>query len=226
MRIAVIADDLTGALDTGVQFRLWGYTVQLTDTPENSAAEVTIINTDTRNKTPPASLSSHVLGGHEAPSGPRHHPYPVQGDHGPPHHRERVLTTINIAHDACLSLGIENPRIAVAGLNPHSSDGGIFGDEEETIIRPAIEKARERGLKVEGPVPADTVFGKAAGGLYDIVVAMYHDQGHIPVKLLGMKYDEATGRWESVSGVNITLGLSFIRTSVDHGTAYGKAGRR
>jgi len=139
---------------------------------------------------------------------------------------ERVLSTINIAQDACLSLGIENPRIAVAGLNPHSSDGGIFGDEEETIIRPAIEKAQERGLNVEGPVPADTVFGKAAGGLYDMVVALYHDQGHIPVKLLGMKYDEATGRWESVSGVNITLGLSFIRTSVDHGTAYGKAGRR
>jgi 4-hydroxythreonine-4-phosphate dehydrogenase len=139
---------------------------------------------------------------------------------------ERVLSTINVAHDACLSLGIENPRIAVAGLNPHSSDGGIFGDEEETIIRPAIEKALERGLKVEGPVPADTVFGKAAGGLYDMVVALYHDQGHISVKLLGMKYDEAAGRWESVSGVNITLGLSFIRTSVDHGTAYGKAGRR
>ncbi len=92
--------------------------------------------------------------------------------------------------------------------------------------RPAIEKALERGLNVEGPVPADTVFGKAAGGLYDMVVALYHDQGHIPVKLLGMKYDEAAGRWESVSGVNITLGLSFIRTSVDHGTAYGKAGRR
>jgi 4-hydroxythreonine-4-phosphate dehydrogenase len=139
---------------------------------------------------------------------------------------ERVLSTINIAQEACLSLGIENPRIAVAGLNPHSSDGGIFGDEEETIIRPAIEKAQERGLNVEGPVPADTVFGKAAGGLYDMVVALYHDQGHIPVKLLGMKYDEAAGRWESVSGVNITLGLSFIRTSVDHGTAYGKAGRR
>jgi len=139
---------------------------------------------------------------------------------------ERVLTTINIAQEACLSLGIENPRIAVAGLNPHSSDGGIFGDEEETIIKPAIEKAQERGLNVEGPVPADTVFGKAAGGLYDMVVALYHDQGHIPVKLLGMKYDEASGRWESVSGVNITLGLSFIRTSVDHGTAYGKASRR
>ncbi len=139
---------------------------------------------------------------------------------------ERVFSTINIAHDACTSLGIENPRIAVAGLNPHSSDGGIFGDEEERIIKPAIEKALEEGLNVDGPVPADTVFGKAAGGQYDIVVALYHDQGHIPVKLLGMKYDGATGKWESVSGVNVTLGLSFIRASVDHGTAYGKAGRR
>jgi len=139
---------------------------------------------------------------------------------------ERVLSTIHIGQDACLSLGIEKPRIAVAGLNPHSGDGGIFGDEEERVITPAIMKAVDEGLNVDGPVPADTVFGKAAGGQYDIVVALYHDQGHIPVKLLGMRYDESTGRWESVSGVNITLGLSFIRTSVDHGTAYGKAGRR
>jgi len=139
---------------------------------------------------------------------------------------ERVLSTVHIGQDACLSLGIENPRIAVAGLNPHSGDGGIFGDEEERVITPAIMKAVDEGLNVDGPVPADTVFGKAAGGQYDIVVALYHDQGHIPVKLLGMRYDASTGRWESVSGVNITLGLSFIRTSVDHGTAYGKAGRR
>jgi 4-hydroxythreonine-4-phosphate dehydrogenase len=139
---------------------------------------------------------------------------------------ERIYTTIHIAHDACLSLGIENPRIAVAGLNPHSGDGGLFGDEEARIITPAINTALNEGLNVDGPVPPDTVFGKAVGGQYDIVVALYHDQGHIPVKLLGMKYDEATGKWDSVSGVNITLGLKFIRTSVDHGTAYGKAGRR
>ncbi len=139
---------------------------------------------------------------------------------------ERIYTTIHIAHDACLSLGIENPRIAVAGLNPHSGDGGLFGDEEARIITPAINTALNEGLNVDGPVPPDTVFGKAVGGQYDIVVALYHDQGHIPVKLLGMKYDETTGKWDSVSGVNITLGLKFIRTSVDHGTAYGKAGRR
>jgi len=139
---------------------------------------------------------------------------------------ERIGTTIRIANNACISLGIEHPRIAVAGLNPHSGDGGLFGDEEERIIQPAIDAARAEGLNVDGPVPPDTVFGKAAGGLYDIVVALYHDQGHIPVKLIGMKYDDATGQWDSVSGVNVTLGLRFIRTSVDHGTAYGKAGRR
>ncbi|MCJ7731869.1 4-hydroxythreonine-4-phosphate dehydrogenase PdxA, partial [Candidatus Bathyarchaeota archaeon] len=139
---------------------------------------------------------------------------------------ERIYTTIRIAQEACLSLGIGKPRIAVAGLNPHSGDGGLFGDEEARIITPAIEKTRLEGLDVDGPVPPDTVFGKAAGGQYDIVVALYHDQGHIPVKLLGMKYDEATGKWDSVSGVNITLGLKFIRTSVDHGTAYGKAGKK
>lgn len=137
----------------------------------------------------------------------------------------RIETTIHIAQNACTSLGIKHPRIAVAGLNPHSGDGGIFGDEEARIIQPAIDAARAEGLDVEGPVPPDTVFGKAAGGQYDIVVALYHDQGHIPVKLIGMKYDEETGQWGSVSGVNVTLGLSFIRTSVDHGTAYGKAGR-
>ncbi|MCW4048882.1 MAG: 4-hydroxythreonine-4-phosphate dehydrogenase PdxA [Candidatus Bathyarchaeota archaeon] len=137
----------------------------------------------------------------------------------------RIETTIHIAHNVCRSLGIKNPRIAVAGLNPHSGDGGLFGDEETRIIQPAIDAGKEVGLIVDGPVSPDTVFGKAAGGQYDIVVAMYHDQGHIPVKLLGMKYDNATGQWGSVSGVNVTLGLKFIRTSVDHGTAYGKAGR-
>ena len=139
---------------------------------------------------------------------------------------ERIGATIRIANNACTSLGIKHPRIAVAGLNPHSGDGGLFGDEEARIIQPAIDAARAEGLDVDGPVPPDTVFGKAAGGQYDIVVALYHDQGHIPVKLIGMKYDDETGQWGSVSGVNVTLGLSFIRTSVDHGTAYGKAGRR
>jgi 4-hydroxythreonine-4-phosphate dehydrogenase len=139
---------------------------------------------------------------------------------------KKVLKTIKIAYDACQSLRIENPKIVVSGLNPHSSDGGIFGNEEEKIIKPAIKTAVKEGINVEGPISADTVFGKAAGGQYDIVVALYHDQGHIPVKLLGMKYDETKGGWETVSGVNITLGLKFVRTSVDHGTAYGKAGKK
>jgi len=93
-------------------------------------------------------------------------------------------------------------------------------------ITPAIDDARKLGLDAEGPIPADTVYGKAAGGAYDIVVAMYHDQGHIPVKFAGFKWEADEGGWGSVSGVNVTVGLPFIRTSVDHGTAYGKAGRR
>ena len=140
--------------------------------------------------------------------------------------RERVLRTIKLADQAARSLGVERPRIAVAGLNPHSGEGGLFGSEEVEAIRPAVEEARGLGFTVEGPMPADTVFVKAAGGAYDMVVAMYHDQGHIPVKLTGFKWSKDSGRWESVKGVNITIGLPFIRTSVDHGTAYGKAGRR
>jgi 4-hydroxythreonine-4-phosphate dehydrogenase len=140
--------------------------------------------------------------------------------------KERILSTIMVAHNAVKSLGIAEPRIGVAGLNPHSSDGGLFGDEERENIQPAIEKAVKKGIKAEGPVPPDTVFGKALGGLYDVVVAMYHDQGHIPVKLAGFRWDEAKGDWGAMGGVNVTLGLPFIRTSVDHGTAYGRAGRR
>lgn len=140
--------------------------------------------------------------------------------------RERVLKTIKLAESAARSLGAERPRIAVAGLNPHCGEGGLFGSEEIEAIRPAVDEARSLGLMVEGPIPADTVFGKGSGGAYDIVVAMYHDQGHIPVKLTGFRWSEESGRWESVRGVNVTVGLPFIRTSVDHGTAYGKAGRR
>jgi len=140
--------------------------------------------------------------------------------------RERVLRTIELADSAVRGLGVERPRIAVAGLNPHIGEGGLFGSEEAESIKPAVDEARALGLMVEGPMPADTVFAKAAGGSYDVVVAMYHDQGHIPVKLAGFKWSEDAGRWESMGGVNMTVGLPFIRTSVDHGTAYGKAGRR
>ena len=140
--------------------------------------------------------------------------------------KDRVFKKIRVAHEAAQALGFESPRIGVAGLNPHAGEGGLFGREEIDVISPAVEEARKAGMLVEGPVPPDTVFSKALGGVYDVVVAMYHDQGHIPVKLQGFRLDEKTGLWEDVSGVNMTVGLPFIRTSVDHGTAYGKAGRR
>ena len=138
--------------------------------------------------------------------------------------KERVLDVINIANQACINLGIENPRIAVAGLNPHCGENGLFGTEEIEEIIPAIEAAKKEGMNVFGPIPADTVFSKARGGMYDIVVTMYHDQGHIPLKLLGFVYDKNLNKWKEVSGVNITLGLPIIRTSVDHGTAFDQAG--
>lgn len=134
--------------------------------------------------------------------------------------KKRVLKTIELAHKACKNIGIDNPRIGVAGLNPHSGENGLFGWEEQREIIPAIEAARETGIDAIGPIPADTIFSKARGGVYDIVVAMYHDQGHIPLKVVGFQYDEAKKGWKTISGVNITLGLPIIRTSVDHGTAF------
>lgn len=139
--------------------------------------------------------------------------------------KDRVYKVIHIADDACKSLGIDKPRIAVAGLNPHAGENGMFGTEEIEEITPAIEMARADGLDVDGPIAPDTVFSKARGGMYDIVVVMYHDQGHIPLKVIGFVYDEAQQKWKSVTGVNITLGLPIIRVSVDHGTAFGKAGK-
>ncbi len=140
--------------------------------------------------------------------------------------RERILKTIRLAHDTLRDLGIENPRIAVAGLNPHRGESGLFGREEIDEITPAIDEARRMGIDVTGPLPPDTVFVRARGGAFDIVVAMYHDQGHIPVKMAGLEWDQATGKWTAVGGVNVSVGLPIVRTSVDHGTAYGKAGRR
>ena len=138
--------------------------------------------------------------------------------------KDRVYKVIKLGYDTLKRLGIENSRIAVAGLNPHAGESGLFGREEIEEIEPAIKQAQREGLSVEGPIPPDTVFSKMQGGQYDIVVVMYHDQGHIPTKLLGFQYDEKTKTWDSVSGVNITLGLPIIRVSVDHGTAFGKAG--
>ena len=139
--------------------------------------------------------------------------------------KERVLEVIRIANKACKDLGIENPKVGVAGLNPHSGENGLFGDEEILEIIPAINQAKQEGIIVEGPIPPDTIFSKAKGGMYDIVVAMYHDQGHIPLKVLGFVYNQKEQKWDAVSGVNITLGLPIIRVSVDHGTAFDQAGK-
>ena len=137
--------------------------------------------------------------------------------------RERVLKTIRLAQKTMTGLGRRDARIAVAGLNPHAGEDGLFGDEEKQSIVPAIEAARAEGMTVVGPLPADTLFSRARGGEFDIVVAMYHDQGHIPVKTLGFNYDETTKRWTGLSGVNVTVGLPFLRVSVDHGTAFDRA---
>ena len=122
---------------------------------------------------------------------------------------ERIKTVVNIADTFLRRVGFDKPRIAVAGVNPHAGENGLFGDEEITIVSPAIAEIKQQGIDVYGPCPPDTVFLQAYEGQYDMVVAMYHDQGHIPLKLLGF-YD----------GVNITAGLPFIRTSADHGTAF------
>ncbi len=128
---------------------------------------------------------------------------------------QNILKTIRITYSALkTSFSINSPRIAVAGINPHAGEGGLFGDEESQIILPAIEKARTLGIDASGPLPPDTVFYRARKGEFDAVIAMYHDQGLIPIKLLSFG-----------GAVNITLGLPIIRTSVDHGTAYDIAGK-
>jgi 4-hydroxythreonine-4-phosphate dehydrogenase len=138
---------------------------------------------------------------------------------------ERLRKVIDLTHAALRDLDIAEPHIAVAALNPHAGEGGLFGREDIDVSAPTIAHCNEAGLHVSGPVPGDTVFVKLRAGQFDAVVAMYHDQGHIPVKLLGFEVDPATGRWEALSGVNITLGLPIIRTSVDHGTAFDIAGK-
>lgn len=137
---------------------------------------------------------------------------------------ERVYSVIKHAQEACRILGIDQPRIGVAGLNAHCSENGLFGNEEINEIIPAIRRAKSEGICVTGPVPPDTVFVKAMANDFDIVVAMYHDQGHIPLKLCGFKKDPNTEQFTQMSGVNATIGLPIIRTSVDHGTAFDKAG--
>ena len=123
--------------------------------------------------------------------------------------KERIEKVTELADQSMEKLLGRSPRIAVAGLNPHAGENGLFGNEEAMEIIPAVKNLKARGINIDGPVPPDTVFLKAVNGKYDVVVAMYHDQGHIPLKLLGFS-----------TGVNITVGLPFIRTSVDHGTAF------
>lgn len=127
---------------------------------------------------------------------------------------EGIVNKIRLANGAMGALGFEKPRLAVAGLNPHGGEGGIFGDEEELYIAPAVRQARQEGIEVSGPLPADTVFYHAYHGRFHGVVCMYHDQGLIPLKMIA--FDR---------GVNVTLGLPIIRTSVDHGTAFDIAGK-
>ncbi|UOF94146.1 MAG: 4-hydroxythreonine-4-phosphate dehydrogenase PdxA [Bordetella sp.] len=121
----------------------------------------------------------------------------------------KELSAIEMANNACIQLGIKHPKVAIAALNPHASEGGKFGIEESKFILPAIRLAQKKGINATGPWPSDTVFMKAHQGDFDIVVAQYHDQGLIPIKYLGLNH-----------GVNITIGLPFVRTSVDHGTAF------
>ena len=138
--------------------------------------------------------------------------------------KDRVLDVIRMSHEACKDLGIENPKVAVAGLNPHCGEGGLFGDEEIKEIAPAIEAAKAEGIDASGPFPPDSIFSKLRGGWYDIVVCMYHDQGHIPLKVVGFVYNQKEGKWDAVEGINLTLGLPIVRVSVDHGTAFDQAG--
>lgn len=140
--------------------------------------------------------------------------------------KDRVLEVIRIANDACKAIGITEPKIGVAGLNPHCGENGMFGVEEIEEIQPAIDAAMEEGICIpeKKPTPPDSIFSKALGGWYDIVVAMYHDQGHIPLKVKGFVYNKSLKKWDAVAGVNVTLGIPVIRVSVDHGTGFDLAG--
>jgi 4-hydroxythreonine-4-phosphate dehydrogenase len=139
--------------------------------------------------------------------------------------KERIIEVIELLHNGLIQLGETNLKIGVAGLNPHAGDSGLFGTEDDQEILPAVQEALKAGYDVEGPIPADTLFSKASTGYYGGIVAMYHDQGHIPFKLTGFKWNAQKQQMDSVKGVNITMGLPIIRTSVDHGTAFEIAGK-
>jgi len=139
--------------------------------------------------------------------------------------KERVLSVIRLTNETLKHMGVEGAKIAVAGLNPHAGEEGLFGEEDRREIAPAVVEARAEGIDVEGPIPPDTIFPKLKGRLYDAVVVMYHDQGHIPVKLLGFSVKKKGMDWSQMGGINLMMGLPVIRTSVDHGVAFGKAGQ-
>lgn len=139
--------------------------------------------------------------------------------------KARIIEVTELIADACRQFGIDHPHIGIAGLNPHCSENGLFGWEEAQEIIPAVEELKARGFNVDGPIPPDSIFAKAKCGKYDGVVAQYHDQGHIPLKVLGFNWDSETGKMLPQRGVNITLGLPIIRVSVDHGTAFDVAGK-
>ena len=128
--------------------------------------------------------------------------------------KQRIIEVIELSHDVCKRFGIRRPKIGVAGLNPHAGEGGLLGHEEQRIIAPAVRRAARKGINAIGPLPADTLFHKAYHGEFDAVVAMYHDQGLAPLKMIAFD-----------TGVNLTLGLPFVRTSPDHGTAFDIAGK-
>ena len=147
---------------------------------------------------------------------PAAHPIRVRRPRGDANRvtRERLETTIALAHAELPRFGVARPRLALAGLNPHAGEGGLLGNEEQEVFAPVVERCRARGIDVSDPVPADVVFRRAAEGEFDAVIACYHDQGLLPIKLL------AFGR-----AVNVTLGLPIVRTSVDHGTGFDIAGK-
>ena len=128
--------------------------------------------------------------------------------------KDRILASLELTHNSFAQWGSPNPRIGVAALNPHNSDGGLLGNEEAEEIAPAVAEARSKGIEALGPIPADIIFHQAINGTYDVVLAMYHDQGHIPVKVHGFE-----------KSITANLGLPFVRTSVDHGTAFDIAGK-
>ncbi len=138
--------------------------------------------------------------------------------------KERIASTIHLFDNALTRLDGKRPRIAVCAYNPHGGESGLFGDEEIKAILPAVEECVQAGIQVFGPFPSDSIYPQLLGGKYDGVIAMYHDQGHIPFKLSNFHFDPSTQEWSTVTGVNVCLGLPIIRTSVDHGTAFDLAG--